>query len=317
MLNKIIEMRIINRNMKKILLGLFLVFNLAVVAQQDVLFTQYMFNKLLLNPAYAGSREVFTIDILDRYQWVGIDGAPKVITLSAHGITKNNKVGLGGYVYRDQVGPSINQGLMGTYSYRIRTQNGWFSFGIQAGVKHYNFDWNIIHTEDPDYLFLPQDVQETTIDANLGIYYQTKRFYAGLSSKHLLANEFGIGEFDGKTTFSRLARHYYGMVGVAIPIDDKIVFRPSFLTKVAPNSPVQMDFNASFIFANAFWIGVSYRTQKSVALLTEFRISDFMRIGYSFDLYMNELQLHNKGSHEFRLGFDIASKKRMKTPRYF
>ncbi len=304
-------------NMKRILVAILLLGSLSVSAQQDPLFTQYMFNKLVVNPAYAGSREIFTVDILDRYQWVGIDGAPKVITLSAHGLIKNSNVGLGGYVYRNVIGPSINQGAMGTYSYRIRTDNGWFSFGIQAGIKYYNFDWAAIKTEFPDYEFYPQDVQKITPDANIGIYYQSRRFYAGLSSKQLLGNEYGVGEVNGKTTFSRLARHFYAMSGMAIPLNDKIVFRPSVLAKYVKNAPFQMDFNASFLFGNTFWAGISYRTIKTVAFLTEFRITDYLRLGYSFDLYMNELQLHNKGSHEFRLGFDISTKKRMKTPRYF
>ncbi len=304
-------------NMKKILVVLFLFGTFAVSAQQDPLFTQYMFNKLVINPAYAGSRQIFTVDILDRYQWVGIEGAPKVIIFSAHGLIENSNVGLGGYVYRNVIGPSINQGVMGTYSYRIRTKNGWFSFGIQVGIKYFNFNWAAIKTENTDYEFYPQDVQKITPDANIGIYYQSRRFYAGLSSKQLLENEYGVGEVDSKTTFSRLARHFYAMSGMAIPLNDKIVFRPSVLAKYVKNAPFQMDFNASFLFGNVFWAGISFRTIKTVAFLTEFRLTDYLRLGYSFDLYMNELLLYNKGSHELRLGFDISTKKRMKTPRYF
>ncbi len=304
--------------MKKILLALLLFCNFAAFSQQDALFTQYMFNKLLVNPAYAGSREMLTIELLDRYQWVGIEGAPKTITLSAHGLLKNNKVGLGFYVYRDEIGPEINQGAMGTYSYRIRTQHGWFSFGLQFGIKYFNFDFDAINTKYPDYVFYPQDVQKITPDANFGIYYQSSRFFAGLSSKQLLENEYGTAVVDGKTTFSRLSRHFYGMVGMAVPLSEKIVFRPSMLAKYVQNAPVQVDLNASFLFNDIFWIGASYRTEKAVTFLTEFRIAKSIRLGYSFDLYMNELQLHNQGSHEFRLGFDInTDKSRMKTPRYF
>lgn len=304
--------------MKKILFVTLLLANLAAFSQQDALFTQYMFNKLLVNPAYAGSQELLTVELLDRHQWVGIDGAPNTISLSGHTLLKNQKVGLGLYVYRDEIGPTINQGLMGTYSYRVRTQKGWFSFGIQGGIKYFNFDWNAIQTQDPDYLFYPQDVQKITPDANLGIYYQSKRFFAGVSSKQLLENEYGLGEVNGKTTFSRLARHFYLMSGLAIPINDQLVFRPSALVKYVKNSPVQMDFNASVLFNDIFWIGTSFRTGKAVTFLTEFNIWQGIRLGYSFDLYLNELQLHNKGSHEFRLGFDLVKNNaRMKTPRYF
>ncbi|MDX8340413.1 type IX secretion system membrane protein PorP/SprF [Draconibacterium sp. IB214405] len=302
---------------KKALLVIALLAGFSAAAQQDQMFTQYMFNKLVLNPAYAGSREIFTVDLLNRYQWVGIDGAPRIITLSGHTLLKNSNVGLGAYLYRDEIGPTINQGAMGTYSYRIQTQQGWFSFGIQFGVKYFTFDWNAIDTEYPDAVFSPEDVQRLSPDMNLGVYYQTKRFYAGLSSKQLLENEYGSGKVDGKNTFTKLSRHYYAMLGMAIPIDEKIVFRPSALTKVVGNVRPQVDLNASFLFGDTFWVGLSFRTQRTVAFLTEFRITEYLRLGYSFDLMMNDLQLHNKGTHEFRLGFDIATAKRMKTPRYF
>lgn len=307
-----------NISMKQFLTVLLLVISFSAFGQQDPLFSQYMFNKLLVNPAYAGSRENLSIDILDRYQWVGIEGAPNTITLAAHSLLESKKVGLGLYVFRDELGPTINQGIMGTYAYRIQTRRGWFSFGIQGGIKYFNFDWNAINTRDPDYMFYPQDVEKITPDVNLGIYYQTPKFFAGLSSKQLLENEYGVGELDGNTTFARLARHYYAMAGFAFPLNDKIIFRPSMLGKFVRNAPLQMDFNASFLFNDLFWVGASFRTEKAVVFLTEFRVTDFMRVGYSFDLYLNELQLHNKGSHEFRLGFDIATRKsRMKTPRYF
>jgi len=306
------------KKMKRIFLVFILFLNLSAAAQQDALFSQYMFNKLLVNPAYAGSREVFTVDLLDRYQWVGIEGAPRTTSLAFHTLLKNKNVGIGGYIYQDKLGPTVSQGIMGTYSYRIRTENGWFSFGVQGGIKYFDFDWNVINTEYPDYMFEPQDVRKITPDANIGIYYQSSRFFAGLSSKQLLENEYGVAEVDGKTTFSVLARHFYAMAGWAIPVNDKMTFRPSSIVKYVKNAPVQLDFNASFLFNDVFWLGASFRTEKAVVFLTEFQITKTIRLGYSFDLYLNELQLHNKGSHEFRLGFDIIrNNERMKTPRYF
>lgn len=304
--------------MKKILLAFALLLNFSAFAQQDALFSQYMFNKLLVNPAYAGSRGVFTVDLLQRFQWVSIEGAPRTTSLAFHTLLKNEKVGLGGYVYRDELGPSIDQGVMATYSYRIRTNNGWFSFGIQGGFKYFDFNWNIINTQYPDHMFDPQDVRRIYPDANLGIYYQSRRFFAGLSSKQLLENEYGVVKVNNKSSFSVLARHFYGMAGWAVPLNDKMTFRPSVLGKFVKNAPVQMDFNASFLFNDIFWFGASFRTEKAVVFLTEFQITKAIRLGYSFDLYLNELQLHNKGSHEFRLGFDLfRNKERMKTPRYF
>lgn len=307
-----------NIGIQQAVLLLFLTFNISAYAQQDPLFSQYMFNKLVVNPAYAGSREVFTADLLNRYQWVGIEGAPKTLTVSVHTLLKSSKVGIGAYLYRDEIGPTINQGFMATYAYRLQTEKGWFSMGIHGGFKYFDLDWNAISIREQDYMFYPQDIRKVNPDVNLGFYYQTRRFFAGLSSKHLLENEYAVGEVDGVSSFSKLSKHFYGMAGVAMPLNDKFVFRPSMLVKFVQDSPVQFDINGSILFDDVLWAGISFRTEKAVVFMTEFEVADFIRLGYSFDLYLNELQLHNKGSHEFRLGFDIYDKKtRMKTPRYF
>lgn len=304
--------------MKKLTGLVFLFISISAFAQQDPLFSQYMFNKLVLNPGYAGSREMLTIDMLNRYQWVGIEGAPRTFTVGAHMSTRNNKVGLGLYAYQDVLGPTRNQGLMATYAYRLLLGRGNLSFGLQAGFKYFDFDWRQINVEDPDYTFSPQDIQRFTPDANFGIYYQSNRFFAGFSSKQLFQNEYGVIKVDNKTTYSKLLRHFYGMAGVAIPIDDKIVFRPSALVKFVKNAPMQVDVNVSLIFDNIFWVGTSYRSEHAIVLMTEFRVTEKLRVGYSYDIYLNELQPHNKGSHEFRLGFDFdIYQDRMLTPRFF
>lgn len=304
--------------MKK-LAGLFILFlSLSTFAQQDPLFSQYMFNKLLLNPAYTGSREVLTVDLLDRYQWVGIDGAPRTFTVGAHMATRSKKVGLGVYAYRDAIGPMVNQGLMASYAYRLLMPGGSLSFGLQAGFKYFDFDWTQINVEDPDYVFNPQDVKRFTPDANFGIYYQSKRYFAGLSSKQLFQNEYGKSYSGDKTTYTKLLRHFYAMGGAAFPVDDKIVFRPSMLVKFVKNAPVQLDVNASVLFDNIFWVGASYRTEQAVVLLTEFRITKTVRVGYSYDIYFGPLLPYNKGSHEIRLGFDLDFiNERTLTPRFF
>lgn len=302
--------------MKKITGLVLLLIGFSAFAQQDPLFSQYMFNKLALNPAYAGSCAGLTIDLLDRYQWVGIEGAPRTITVAAHMATRNNKAGLGLFAYRDALGPAINQGLMATYAYRLMLGKGNLSFGLQAGFKY--FDWSQMNVEDPDYAFNPQDIQRFTPDANFGIYYQRNRFFAGVSSKQLFQSEYGLATVDDKTTYTKLLRHFYGMAGAAFPIGDKIVFRPSALAKFVRNAPLQIDINASLLFGDIFLVGTSFRTEKAIVFMTDFRISEIFRLGYSYDIYLNELQPQNKGSHEIRLGIDLdIYHSRLMTPRYF
>jgi type IX secretion system PorP/SprF family membrane protein len=306
--------------MKKIYIFILLLFSLSAYSQQDQLFTQYMFNKLLVNPAYAGSREMLTFDMLDREQWVGINGAPRTMTISAHTTVWNRKVGLGGYIYRDQLGPVVTNGLMLNYAYRLIFDKSFFSFGLQGGFRYTDFKWDMLKLKYPDdYVFVTQDAKKIVPDFNLGFYYESARFFAGLSTKQLLQNEYGESTSDnGKTSFSRLMRHFYLMTGAAFPVSNKIVFRPSLLAKYVKNAPVQVDVNASLLFNDFFWIGVSARTQKALAFITEFSITPKIRLGYSFDIYLNELQPFNYGSHEIRLSFDvIGSGHKMNTPRYF
>lgn len=306
-------------DMKNSLIFIFLLIGWQAYSQQDPLFTQYMFNKQVVNPGYAGSREVLTFDVLDRVQWVGIDGAPRTLTFGGHMAMRNRKVGLGFYGYRDVLGPSINQGLMATYAYRIFFERSSLAFGMQGGIKYFNFDWNAIRVKYPDEYFYPRDVRKIAPDFNLGIYFQAPRFYAGISSKQLLENEYGIAETStGGTSFTRLLRHFYLMTGAVFPMADRIAFKPSLLAKYVKNAPPQLDLNASVQFDNTFWVGASYRTMHAIAFLAEFQIKPWMRLGYSYDIYLNELQPYNYGSHEFRLGFDLnVYEFRMKTPRYF
>jgi type IX secretion system PorP/SprF family membrane protein len=305
--------------MKKIILVFILFCNIAAFAQQDPLFTQYMFNKLLVNPAYAGSKEVLTLDMLNRTQWVNIDGAPETFTLSAHTALRNKNIGLGFYISRDAVGPVVDQSFMGTYAYRIYMGRSSLAFGLQFGLKYFDFNWNAMNVKDPDYYFDPQDVRRVSPDANFGIYFQSTRMFLGLSSKQLLQNDYGYAkDKDGKTSFSKLTQHFYLMGGFATPLNDKVVFRPSMLAKYTPNAPLQLDLNASVLFSNVFWVGVSYRSAKAISFLTEFKIAEKLKLGYSYDLYLNELQPFNYGSHEIRLGFEFPIfESRMKTPRYF
>jgi len=123
---------------------------------------------------------------------------------------------------------------------------------------------------------------------------------------------------DGKKTYSKLLRHFYGMAGVAVPVSDMVIFRPSVLVKYVKDAPWQMDLNASFLFNDLFWLGMSYRTDGDLVFLTEFNISRKYRIGYSYDVNVKDRIHYNSSSHEIRLGIDLdLLKNRMYTPRYF
>lgn len=307
------------RNMKKILPLLFILFTNALFSQQDPLFSQYMFNKLMVNPGYAGSRDALAVDAIYRYQWVSIPGSPKTFTASVHAPLRNPAIGLGFNMYADNIGATVNQGALATFAYKLIFPESNLSFGLQAGVKYSDILWSEINpydTEDP--LYGAEMKNRAVPDANFGIYYYSSRYYLGFSSKQLLQNQMGIVTVNGKDQYTKLLRHFYGMLGAALPVSDQIVFRPSILAKFVQHAPPQIDLNLSVLFANTVWLGASYRSEKAVSFMAEFNVTKNLRLGYAYDVWLNELQVYNKGSHEIRLGFDFEIfRSRMMTPRYF
>ena len=305
--------------MKNLLTALIILSATSLFAQQDPLYSQYMFNKLALNPGYAGSRELLSADLIYRNQWVNFEGAPKTISASIHSPLQNPHLALGFNAYNDRFGPINNTGAMATFAYRLIFPDSKLSFGLSAGVKNNGIVWNDFISFDEQDPFLNSQVNQTLVpDASFGVYYYSDKLYLGLSSRQLLQNQsLVITDTVGNKQLTRLLVHLYGIAGVAVPLGDNVVFRPSLLAKFVKNAPPQLDVNASFLFANTFWLGVSYRTEKAVSVITEINVTQDLRIGYSYDIWLNELKVYNKGSHEIRLSYDFNVNNRILTPRYF
>ena len=326
-----LELKLITLNrskMKKIAL----IFSLTLMtycgfAQRDALYSQFMFNRLIINPAYSGSRDAMTLTLLNRYQWVGFDGAPRTLTFSAHSPLRNEKVALGMYAYADMNGPFTDVGFMANYAYRVRVYNGTLSLGLQAGFNQVNVDWDALNFRDQDDpLYIERPDNKLQPDANFGVYYYTNKYYLGVSSKQLFETQYGkVEAVEGKSTYSKLARHFYGIAGAAIPFSSKVVFRPGVMVKYTDNAPLNYDLNASFLFNDIIWLGASYRTninaittKNAVVFMVELNLTKNWRIGYSYDAYLSEIRLHNDGSHEIMIGYDMnLFKPRTLTPRYF
>lgn len=302
-----------------IITALLIIQSVSVTAQQDPLLSHYLFNKLDVNPGYAGSREALSTDVLYRYQWVNIDGAPRTFSASLQSPLRNDHIGLGLNIYQDVTGPDISQGALATVAYRILFKKSKLSFGLQMGARHSDILWSqIVTLQSDDPAMRPVNQNSTVPDASFGIYYYSTRFYAGLSAKHLLENEMVKGTAEGIEHYTQLSRHYYGIAGGAIPVGDELVFCPSVLLKYVRNSPLRMDINASLIISRLIRAGISYRTEKAVVLMTEVMLTRNLRLGYSYDQWFNELLTANKGSHEFRLGLDLDVFQRNRlTPAYF
>lgn len=312
-----------SRSMKKILSFALVLLSLIAVAQQDPLYTHYMYNKMAINPAYAGSHEMLSVELLTRFQWVGINGGPRTTSLTAHTSLRNPHIGLGLYSYFDKLGPTVDYGLMGNFTYRVIFDHSKLCFGVNVGFKYYNINWSLLEAKDQGDIELINQVQNKAVpDVDFGIYYYSRNFYAGLSAKHLLQNQMSVSSSpvpDSKSSFSRLKRHFYGITGGAIPVSENFVIMPSLLLKYVEGAPFQADINASFLIREVLTLGVSFRTNAAVAFLAEVNITRNLSVGYSYDMWFNALQGYNSGSHEVRIGYsiDLFDKTRMLTPRYF
>jgi type IX secretion system PorP/SprF family membrane protein len=308
--------------LKRLIVIILVVVSSAAFSQQDMLFTHYMYNKMALNPGYAGSREALAMDMITRFQWVGIEGAPKTISFTAHTPLRNQHIGLGISAYRDEVGPTVDYNVMGTFAYRILFTNTKLCFGVAAGIKYFDIDWSKLNPKDNGDIELSNQMKNKVIpDVDFGIYYYGRQFYVGLSSRHLLQNQIVVSSapVDGNTSFTKLMRHFYAMAGGAIPLSDKLMFMPSMLCKYVQNAPFQADINASFLIYNVLTLGASFRTQQAIGLLCEVNITKNFSMGYSYDIWFNALKSLNNGSHEIRLSYDldVFDNTRMLTPRYF
>jgi len=285
-------------------------------AQQQVMFTQYMFNQMGLNPAYAGNHNTLSLTALAREQWTGIEGAPSTQTLSVHSPTKYPRVGLGLLFLHDKIGVTKQTGVYSAYSYSIPFQNGGkLAFGLQAGFITYNAQYSLVSNSDPT--FANGDIKETHPSFGAGVFYNTKqRFYIGLSVPQLLQTTFDRGNPDSD---SKMIRHYFLTAGYVFKLDRNLKLKPNVLIKAVSGAPVQFDVNLNLLMHEVLWIGLSWRSFESIDALLQLQVSKKFQFGYSYDFSTTtKLSRINSGSHEIMLNYRVIQKRsRIITPRYF
>jgi len=286
----------------------------ATMAQQQVMFTQYMFNQTAINPAYAGSHRTLSVTALARKQWAGLEGAPSTLTLSAHSPIKNQRVGVGLLVVNDKIGVTSQTGLYNAYSYRIPFQNGGrLAFGLQIGFTAYNAKFSTVSDTDPTFA---GDVKEVHPNVGGGLFYNTKLFYVGFSAPQLIQNTFDRNNIDSD---SKMLRHYFLTAGYVFTLNRQLKLKPSFLVKAVDGAPVQFDVNLNLLMQEVLWVGVSWRSFESVDALVQFQITEKLQFGYAYDFSTTrELSRVNSGSHEIMLNYRVLKKRQSKSiPRYF
>jgi type IX secretion system PorP/SprF family membrane protein len=301
--------------MKNYIYNLLLLFGILSYSQQDSQFTQYMYNTINVNPAYAGTRETFNAFVLHRNQWVGLDGAPVTNTASINTNVGDSKFGVGLSFVNDNIGPTQENAISADIAYIIPLSGEYkLSFGIKGTANLYSLDVNkltIFQANDPEFQNLNGKLSP---NFGTGVYFYSDKFYVGASvpnfnkTKYYNANDVSI---------NTKSVSYYLLSGYVFDLSQSVKFKPSFLAKVDEGAPFQLDVNANFMFNDRFVVGASYRLDSAVSALVGFQFSNSWFLGYGYDLETTKLSNYNSGSHEIFLRYEIFKNTRISTPRFF
>ena len=291
---------------------------IASFAQQDAQFTQYMYNTININPAYAGSRGALSIFGLHRTQWVGLDGAPETSCLSVNTPINNSNLGIGVSLVNDKIGPTNENNFSVDLSYTVQTSaNFKLSFGIKGTANLFNLDIDKLNPEnqgDPQF----QDFNSKfSPNVGAGIYWHSDKAYIGLSVPNFIeTNRYN----DNDVAIYKDKINYYLMAGYVFDLDhyEYVKFKPAVLTKMVEGAPLQVDVSANFMFIDKFVVGVAYRWSASLSAMVGFQITEGLYLGYGYDRETTNLNNYNSGSHEIFLRYEFFRKNdKMTTPRFF
>ncbi len=294
----------------------------SVKAQQDYHFTQFNFNKLALNPAYAGSREVFSATALYRHQWTGFSGGPRTVTLGMHSPVGKNRLAIGALFFSDRLGVSSQTALYADIAYHLPLgENSKLSGGLQAGFINYRNALTQLNPQDPTDVLLQSDLSALLPNVGFGLYWYSERSFAGVSMPHTVKNDLTrLGDFDDEQN-AFLYRHLYLMAGHVFDLAPNVKVRPSGLMKWVGGdgirTPTDLDLNLSFLFLERLWLGAGYRFGDSFDLMMEFQITDQLMAGYAYDITTTDMRTQQNGTHEVMVRYELKfNKDAWVTPRY-
>lgn len=282
-------------------------------AQQQAMFSQYMYNGLAINPAYAGSQESVSMSALMRQQWVGMEGAPSTQTFSAHMPVEKKRIGIGLMVMHDRIAVTDQTGVYGSYAYKIPMQKGRLALGIQAGFTFYSSTFSEISLTDQT--FASADISEFHPNFGFGAYYSTDKFYIGFSIPQLVQ-----AKLDRKNPDINglILRHYFVHSGYVFDLNQDVKLKPNVLIKMVEGASVEIDLNVNLYYRNLIGLGVSWRTMDAFVVLFHMQLTDKLQLGYAYDITTTSVKKVSYGSHELFLNYRFSlSKSRFITPRYF
>ena len=276
---------------------------LRVSGQQVPLYTQYMFNRIIYNPAVAGVDPYFQILSNHRFQWVGMTDAPLTNAISFFGPHRSRPMGYGGYVYHDITGPTSRTTLTGVYAYNVEVFSDIrLSMGLSMGLMQYRVDGTQITLKDPSDLALQGEVHTSWVpDANVGVYLYNKDFWVGFSTAQLINTKLKL--YEPGTGINKLKTNFFLTGGYNYEINPDWKLEPSAMLKGTAPKAIQFDLNARVIWQEMVWLGLSYRTNDAVSVLVGYSYQERIYCGYSYDITLSGLRRYNTGTHEIMFGY--------------
>jgi type IX secretion system PorP/SprF family membrane protein len=284
-------------------------------AQQDAQFTQYMYNTININPAYAGSRGALSIFALHRTQWVGLDGAPVTNAVSINTPLNTSNLGLGVSIVNDKIGPTHENTISADLSYTVPTSETFkLSFGIKATANLFDLDVTRLNPADDDPSLHDYN-NKFSPNIGAGVYWHSNKSYIGFSVPNFIeTNRYD----DNEVAIFKEKINYYLIAGYVFDLNNYIKFKPAVLTKIVEGTPLQLDMSGNFMVNDKFVVGIAYRWSAALSAMVGFQVSDGLYIGYGYDHETTNLDNYNSGSHEIFLRYELfKNNNKITTPRFF
>lgn len=285
-------------------------------AQQDAQYTQYMYNTININPAYAGSRGVMSFFGLHRTQWVGLDGAPVTNAFSMNTPIEFTNLGLGLSFVNDRIGPTSENTISADVSYSVQTSENYkLSFGVKATGNLFNLDVTRLTYQNPNDPLLQNLNNNFSMNVGAGVYFHSDKSYVGLS----VPNFFETKRYDDNDVAVYKERmNFYLIGGYVFDLSPNLKFKPAFLSKVVEGAPFQLDVSGNFLIQEKLTLGAAWRWGAAMSAMVGFQITDGLFAGYAYDLETTRLANYNSGSHEIFLRFELFRRDdRIVSPRFF
>jgi type IX secretion system PorP/SprF family membrane protein len=272
------------------------------LAQQKVQFSQYMFNNVVINPAYTGADEALSLTFIHRSQWTGVEKSPKTQTLSAHTLFMEKHMGLGLTLINDQIGVHKNLDAMANYAYHLKTgDQSYLSMGLQAGVHNRRSDYaSLIGGANNDPKLFNSMISHTFIDFGMGVYFRSPRFHWGVSAPELIPERITVND----TLSLQMSKvNLFIFSRYRIPLNENTDLEPSTLIKYMAGVPVSFDLNMNFVFRKVLTLGLSYRKRESVDFLLKCQLTPQLQFGYAYDYPVGEISRLSRASHEVMVNY--------------